>query len=153
MVHAFRSRLAAFALGVSLLFAPKAEARDYTQTPTQELHDGLDKRPMAAPIAVTIVGGISLIAGGYLALYGLSLQAACQIVETPCNANTQIAVGGVMAGAGAVATTVGTVWLINWDQTRREISSELARRQTSAKLGVAPLLGPSQAGFQLTGTF
>lgn len=65
----FVRRLAFALLTCATLFVPRgALAHDYSQMPLAELHDQLDGRPMGYPIGVTVVGGIALIAGGYLAL-------------------------------------------------------------------------------------
>lgn len=153
MTHSSRPWLLAL-VTCACLFSPRtASAHDYAQMPLAELHHELDKRPMGFPIGVTVVGGLSLIAGGYLVLYGLSFQTACEINGQSCNNGSQIAVGGVMAGVGAVTTTAGTIWLVSWDQTRREISGEIARRKTAAGFGAAPLFLESGLGLRLTGAF
>lgn len=118
--------------------------------PLAELHEELDRRPMGIPIGVTVVGGIALIAGGYLVLYGLSFQTACQLNGQSCDNGTQIAVGGVMAGAGAAVTTVGTIWLVGWDQTRRVVSDEIARRTATTSLRAAPLFLDQGGGLRLS---
>lgn len=137
----------------SLFISRGALAHDYAQMPTAELHHELDKRPMGYPIGVTIGGGIVLIAGGYLVLNALSANAVCQFNGQSCDNGTQIAVGAVMAGAGAVATTAGTIWLITWDQTRREISNEISRRRQSAGIGASPWFLEGGAGLRISARF
>jgi hypothetical protein len=128
-------------LPLTLAASRPAHAEDYSQLSTPELHAKIDNRPLGAPIAVTVVGGLSLIVGGYMALYGLSFDATCQLSGTACSSGSTVAIGGVMAAAGAVATTVGIVWLVNWEGTRRDAQNELSRRNV-VSLGGAPLVLP-----------